>query len=171
MFNELPGIPGLAELLERSWAAAGPAVAGSWPPSQRMDRAALLQFCREQRLCVLAVATPAARPLVVPVSFHMDEEGCFWLPTDPGAARLRTLRRNPQAALLVGQGLDQERRVVTAQGRTQLHRPMEVPISVQDAAEAKLGDLRWAGAWVALRPERLLAYDPGSAGSLRTSPG
>ncbi len=130
----------------------------------------LLSFCQEQRHCVLGVAAGDRAPLLVPVSFHLAPSGTIWLPTGSGSVRLAVLRRNPRATVIVGQPLSDHHRVVLASGPAAPVESLTVPHAVAGAAEMKLGTLEWAEWWIRLMPVRLLGYDTGSAGSLRTSP-
>ncbi|MGC8474098.1 MAG: pyridoxamine 5'-phosphate oxidase family protein [Candidatus Dormibacteria bacterium] len=161
----------LQELIDLSWERAGVSLRAAWPEERRMTGDPLLAFCQAQRHCVLGVATEGRAPLLVPVSFHLAPGGTIWLPTGPGAVRLLVLRKNPRATVIVGQALSDDHRVVLASGRTELVESSALPPGVAGAAESKLGGLRWAEWWIRLLPVRLLGYDAGSAGSLRTSPG
>ena len=131
----------------------------------------LLAFCQGQRHCVLGVAGAGRAPLLVPVSFNIAPGGAIWLPTGSGAVRLELIRRNPRATVIVGQALSDHHRVVLASGPVELVESLALPPGVVEAAENKLGALEWAEWWIRLTPARLLGYDAGSAGSLRTSPG
>lgn len=131
----------------------------------------LFSFCREQRHCVLGVTPGDGAPLLVPVSFHLEPSGTIWLPTGAGSVRLAVLRRNPNATVIVGQGLSDLHRVVLASGPVRLLASSAVPAEVAGAAQGKLGDLGWAEWWIRLAPGRLLGYCAGGEGSLRSSPG
>ncbi len=131
----------------------------------------LLSFCQEQRHCVLGVAAEEGAPLLVPVSFHLAPSGTIWLPTGSGSVRLAVLRRKPHATVIVGQGVSDQHRVVLASGPAESVERLNVPRAVAGDAEMKLGTLEWAEWWIRLMPVRLLGYEAGSAGSLRTSPG
>jgi hypothetical protein len=136
-----------------------------------MTAAELLCFCQEQRHCVLGVTLASQAPLLIPVSFHLTPSGTIWLPSGPGSVRLGVLRRNPRAAVAIGQGVTDHRRVVLASGPVKLLASSALPPGVFEAAGIKLGDLGWATWWICLRPGRLLGYDAGSDGSLSISPG
>ncbi len=161
----------LQALIDRSWEQAGATLRAAWPKDHRMAADRLFSFCQEQRHCVLAVTLASRAPLLVPVSFHLTLSGTFWLPTGPGSVRLGVLRKNPRAAVAVGQGVSDHHRVVLASGPVELVASAALPPGVAEAAGRKLGALGWAESWIRLTPGRLLGYDAGSDGSLSVSPG
>ena len=161
----------LQELIDRSWERAGAPLRAAWPKEHRMTAARLLSFCQEQRHCVLGVTLASRAPLLIPVSFHLASSGTIWLPTGSGSVRLGVLRKNPRAAVVVGQGVSDHHRVVLASGPVELQASSALPSGVAEAAGNKLGDLGWAEWWIRLMPDRLLGYDAGGDGSLSVSPG
>ena len=131
----------------------------------------LLSFCEGQRHCVLGVTLASGSPLLIPVSFHLAPPGTIWLPTGPGSVRLEVLRKNPRAAVMIGQAVSDHHRAVLARGPVELVASSMLPARVARAAGKKLGDLSWAEWWIRLMPNRLLGYDAGSEGSRSASPG
>ncbi len=136
-----------------------------------MAAAQLLSFCEGQRHCVLGVPVASGSPLLIPVSFHLAPPGTIWLPTGPGSVRLEALRKNPRAAVMIGQGVSDHHRAVLASGPVELVASSVLPARVAREAGEKLGDLRWAEWWIRLMPNRLLGYEAGSEGSRSASPG
>ena len=59
-----------------------------------------LDFLRKRELCRLATASKAAKPHVVPVIYALDGENIV-IAIDYKTKKLRNLRENPQAALVV----------------------------------------------------------------------
>jgi hypothetical protein len=135
----------LEELLEvprESYARAGSSLCGAWP--------------EESSLRGRAHATPIAFSL---------EDGAFWVAT-VASMRLRNLRTNPWASLMVTDGQRNGRHpALTAEGPVTLHEGVAF-----DLVRERLGEGRrtrhgqapdWAVAYIELRPERILSYrDP-----------
>lgn len=162
----------LEALLARSWARAGRALKAAWPPQHRLHASDILRLTADSRFCALATTGPRGRARIVPASFHLSRSGDIWLPTSGEARRLGDLRQTPWAAFAAGQGTGADQWSVTARGPTTLHQMDEVDDLVRSAVVAKLGELSWAGVWVRLRPDSLLAYGvPAAAeGSVSRSP-
>jgi hypothetical protein len=148
----------LQALIDASWAKAGKAARGAWPEPNRIRAEGVATFLGQQRFCVIATTTPAGNPRLVPGSFVSMEDGTLWLPTVAGAGRLRDVRSLPRAAVVVGQGMSSEQTLVMLNGPVDLVESAELPAAVRAQARAKLGETAWAGCWLRLRPERLLAY-------------
>jgi pyridoxamine 5'-phosphate oxidase family protein len=81
--------------------------------------AAELEFLRSQRLARLATVGPSGWPHVMPVAYTVDDAGAFEFDAD--GVKLRNLRAEPRAALVVDAG--GPRRGVSVQGRTELIGP------------------------------------------------
>ncbi len=159
-----PRLAALQELIDNSWAKASPGARASWPPETRMSAAQAVAFLEGQRYCAVATVTGQGDPHLAPCAFLSLEDGSFWLPAVAQALRLRHLRRRPRLALVVGQGVGPEHQVVLARGPVVMIAVPEVPPAVLSRAEHKLGSTRWAGTWIHLVGERLLAYR-GDAGA------
>jgi nitroimidazol reductase NimA-like FMN-containing flavoprotein (pyridoxamine 5'-phosphate oxidase superfamily) len=86
-------IAGLQDLLDRSYAAAGPHLRGIHTPQRRLTAADLISRLQGMRLLVLATVGPGGRPFTSPVDgvFH---RGSFYFGTSPDSVRWRQLRHN-----------------------------------------------------------------------------
>jgi uncharacterized pyridoxamine 5'-phosphate oxidase family protein len=110
----------LQELIDRSYAAAGPHLLRIHTPERRLSAAEVSE--RLQGMCLLSLATTTAdgRPVVGPVDgiFH---RGAFHFGSAPDSARFRHIRARPQvsAAHLPGEEL-----AITVHGRA-----VEVPVA------------------------------------------
>jgi uncharacterized protein len=59
-----------------------------------------VKFLEQNETCRFASASKAGEPHVVPVSYVWQDD-CAYIVTDYGTRKLRNLRENPQAAILV----------------------------------------------------------------------
>jgi nitroimidazol reductase NimA-like FMN-containing flavoprotein (pyridoxamine 5'-phosphate oxidase superfamily) len=151
----------LVGIQARSYRTAGGGLRSSWPEQTAMGRDELEDFLDRLRYGVLATARTDGRPHAAPIAFSL-ERGAFWIGTVRGP-RLRNLRANPWAALVVIEGADGVRhRALTGEGPVRLH---EGP--AYDAARRQLDEgwsrrhghvADWAVAFIELRPERLFSY-------------
>jgi uncharacterized protein len=62
-----------------------------------------VEFLKSNEMCRFATASSRGEPHVVPVSYVWDEEFAY-IVTDYGTRKLKNLRENPQAAILVDAG-------------------------------------------------------------------
>jgi uncharacterized protein len=62
-----------------------------------------IDFLKSNELCRFATASRKGEPHVVPVSYVWDQEYAY-IVTDYGTRKLKNLRENPQAAILVDSG-------------------------------------------------------------------
>ena len=145
-------------LVRRSWARAGPGLRAAWPPERRLKAGELLEFTAGCRFCTLAYLGGGERVHAIPVSFHMDGHGDFWIPAGPDAVRTGHLRSHPWAALVVGPEPGPQRRFVRAEGPGVIVPAAELPRPVADEAQHKLGDLSWGTSWLRILPESLLGW-------------
>ena len=83
----------LQDLLDRSYASAGPHLLNIHTPQRRLTAADLVGRLSGMRLLVLATVSSAGRPVTSPVDgiFH---RGSFYFGTGPDAIRWRHLERN-----------------------------------------------------------------------------
>lgn len=151
----------LAEIQKRSYARAGRGIRDSYPRSRAMDASRLADFLASMRYAALATSRPDGRPQVAPVAFIVWN-GAFWFASVRGA-RLRNLRAQPYASVVVMEGEGPSHRAVIAEGPVALH---EIRDETSMAAEFRKrwidrhGDAPvWAAALIELRPERLFSYD------------
>jgi PPOX class probable F420-dependent enzyme len=66
-----------------------------------VDRARLLEFLRPRHRGVLVTNRADGRPQLSPVTFGVDTEGRVVVSTYPRRAKIRNLRRDPQASMCV----------------------------------------------------------------------
>ena len=59
-----------------------------------------VKFLKQNEMCRFASASKSGEPHVVPVSYLWDDTSAY-IVTDYGTRKLRNLRENPQAAILV----------------------------------------------------------------------
>jgi nitroimidazol reductase NimA-like FMN-containing flavoprotein (pyridoxamine 5'-phosphate oxidase superfamily) len=117
----------LQELLDRSYATAGPHLLSIHTPERRLNAEELVRRLTGMRLLSLATVTSDGRPIVGPVDgiFH---RGSFHFGSSPDSVRFRHIRTRPQvsATYLPGEEL-----AVTVHGRA-------VPVDVRAPAGAGL---------------------------------
>ena len=103
----------LVELLDRSFAAAGPHLLSIITPARRVPAGELVELLGGMRLLALATVTADGRPIVGPVDgiFH---RGAFHFGSSPDSLRFRHIGRRPwvSATHLPGEQL-----AVTVHGR------------------------------------------------------
>jgi hypothetical protein len=160
----MSGAETLQALLDSSWARAGAAARAAWSAPSRMTAAEVGRFLARERYCAIATGSPKGEPHLVPVSFVFLDDGSFWLPAVDGSARLRDISAHPRAALLVGQGVGADHQLVIARGPVEIMATATLPAVVRKRSQEKLGDTTWAGSWLVLRPDRLIAYAAAAAG-------
>ena len=148
------GVEALFELQEQSYARAGPAVLGSWPPESALDEKELAHYLGRRDYCVLATVSRDGRPQARPVSFVVLD-GAFWFATG-GGARLSNLTRNPHVSVVIAEGDAGTHVLVLAEGAVEVHESAPV---VVDAWGRRHGSKPgWAAAFLELRPDRLFSY-------------
>jgi nitroimidazol reductase NimA-like FMN-containing flavoprotein (pyridoxamine 5'-phosphate oxidase superfamily) len=115
----------LQELLDRSYAAAGPHLLRIHTPERRLSAEQVAERLTGMRLLALATVTADGRPLVGPVDgvFH---RGAFHFGSAPDSARFRHIRARPHVSAT---HLPGEELAVTVHGRA-------VPIAVGDPEQA-----------------------------------
>jgi pyridoxamine 5'-phosphate oxidase-like protein len=159
-----PAFAALHELQGQSYAAASDGLRAAWPEGQALDVAGLTGLVDRHRYCVLATARVDGRAHAAPVAFAFVDEA-FWIATVDGL-RLRNLRANPWASLVVMEGDTDEgedgapHRALTAEGPVALHDVDAVWPRLEAvwlARHAHGPD--WATAFVELRPSRVFSYD------------
>lgn len=146
----------LVEIQNESYALAGSAIRSAWPPQDAMDAAELADFLVRNDYAVLATVTPDGRPQASPIAYFV-RDGAFWIATVAGA-RLRNLRANPNAALVIAEGGRGTHSAVRAEGTVVLH---EGPDTAALRAAWQLrhgGDAGWAAAFAELRPQRIFSH-------------
>ncbi len=124
--HETPGdLAALQALLDRSYAGAGPHLAGIHTGGRRLPAAEVAARLRDMCLLVLATSTADGRPLTGPVDgvFH---RGAFHFGTGTSAVRARHLAVRPAVSAT---HLPSEDWSVTVHGRA-------VPVDLADPAHA-----------------------------------
>lgn len=115
----------LQELLEASYASAGPHLLSIHTPDRRLDATQVAR--RLQGMCLLALATVTSdgRPLVGPVD-GIFFRGEFYFGSSPDSVRVRHIQRRPQVSAV---HLPGEELAVTVHGRA-------LPIELEDEQNA-----------------------------------
>jgi len=67
-----------------------------------MTREEVLNFLKEEEICVLATANKDAKPEAAVMVFVARDDFSFWLFTDERTRKLANLRENSQASLVIG---------------------------------------------------------------------
>ena len=148
----------LARIQEASFARASEATRTAFPPERRMDGPTLTRFLTSNRYAVLATVHPDGRPHAAPVGYAMVGTR-FVIASMAEAARVRNLRAQPHASLVVTRGEDDEHAVVIAEGTARLLDPSDTSLEMREPFRAADGSLPpWIGVLIALHPERLLSY-------------
>jgi len=113
----------LQDLLDRSYAAAGPHLKGIIRPDRRVSAEELVGRLTGMRLLALATVTADGRPIVGPVD-GIFFRGAFHFGTAPDSVRWRHIRTRPEVSAT---HLPSEEFAVTAHGRA-------VPVDIRGAA-------------------------------------
>ncbi len=148
----------LHRIQEASFARASDATRGAFPEDRRMDGPTLTAFLGRKRYGILSTTRPDGRPQASPVGYALVGTS-FAIGTLPDAARVRNLRHQPHASLVVMEGEDDEHGVVIAEGTARLIDPGTAPLEMREPFRGPDGHLKdWVGLLIALHPERLLSY-------------
>jgi len=120
LFETAEDLEALQELLDRSYASAGPHLLRIITPERRVSAEELTERLIGMRLLVLATVTADGRPLVGPVDgvFH---RGSFYFGSSPDSVRFRHIRVRPHVSAT---HLPGEEFAVTVHGRA-------VPVDVR----------------------------------------
>ena len=123
-----------------------------------MDAGMLEAFLRTNTTGVLATVRPDGRPHAAPVGFAVTGPR-FVIASLLDAARVRNVRANPHASLVVTLGAGTAHAAVIAEGTARIVAPLEATLEMRapfrDATDALPA---WIGAFVVVSPERLLTY-------------
>jgi general stress protein 26 len=107
----------LQELLDASFAGAGPHLTNIIDPARRMSAQELVEHMQDMCLLTLATVTADGRPLTAPVDGYLLR-GEFHFSTGSDAAKLAHLRARPQCSAT---WLPGEQMCVTVHGRAELY--------------------------------------------------
>ena len=146
----------LVDLQARSYELAGTALRSSWPQEDAMTAEELAGFLARNDYAVLATVTPSGRPRAAPIAYFV-RDGAFWIGTIEGA-RLRNLRANPHASLVITEGGRGTHSALRADGAAEIHTGDAVPPLREAWAERHEGDAAWASAFIELRPRTLFSH-------------
>ncbi len=149
-----------------SYATATKGFRAAWPEAQTLDAQGMAALLDVHRYCVLATARADGRAHAAPVAFVVAQ-GAFWIATVEGL-RLRNLRANPWASLVVMEGDADEgetgtpHRALTAEGPVGLH---DVEAAYEPIERLWLerhhDPPTWATAFIELRPQRIFSHAAG----------
>src|SRR4051794_19833674 len=114
----------LQELLDRSYASAGPHLLRIHTPERRLGAAQIAERLTGMRLLALATVTADGRPVVGPVDGILYR-GAFHFGSSPDSVRFRHIRARPDVSAV---HLPGEELAVTVHGRA-------VPLDVRSEAE------------------------------------
>lgn len=145
-----------AEVLERVQVASfkgARTAAAAWPPTDRLDADDLTALLVHRRHGLAATTRPDGRPHVAPTGF-VGHGGLLWLPTVPGAVRLRNTARTPSLVFAIED--DDPHAYLGIEGRVGTQPIADGPVEVY-AAKYRQG-AEWAGVWFAVTPLRVLSY-------------
>lgn len=127
--HETPAdLAALQELLDRSYALAGPHLQRVHTPERRMTAAQVAERLTGMRLLALATVTADGRPIVGPVD-GIFLRGAFCFGSSPDSLRFRHIRARPQVSAT---HLPGEELAVTVHGRA-----VEVDVSAAAGAELR----------------------------------
>ena len=156
--NPTEPIETLARIQEVSFARAGSATQGAFPAERRMSGPMLTEFLMRKKYAVLATSRPDGRPHAAPVGFALAGTR-FVIASLADAQRVRNLRHEPHATLVVSEEEGSKHAVVIAEGTARLLEPLEASLEMRAPFRDESGTLPdWIGVIVALNPERLLSY-------------
>jgi general stress protein 26 len=123
-----------------------------------MSDDALEAVVRSRKYLLVATVKPSGRPHAAPSSF-VWHNGCFWLPTESGAVRVKNLTHNPYASLVLAEGEDEYHGAILTEGPVELVPTEDAPDEPGKLWLAKLGHPpEWADVWIVVRPARLFSY-------------
>jgi nitroimidazol reductase NimA-like FMN-containing flavoprotein (pyridoxamine 5'-phosphate oxidase superfamily) len=124
--HETPAdIAAMQELLDRSFASAGPHLLGIITPERRMTAEEVAERLTGMRLLALATVSSDGRPIVGPVD-GVFYRGSFHFGSSPDSLRFRHIRKRPQVSAT---HLPGEELAVTVHGRA-------VPLDIKSEESA-----------------------------------
>ena len=148
----------LARIQEASFARASEATRGAFPTDRRMGGAMLLSFLARKRYAVLATTRPDGRPQAAPVGYALVGTK-FVMASLPDAQRVRNLKHEPHASIVIDEAESERHGVVIVDGTTRLLQPLEAGLEMRAPFRDDAGTFPdWIGVLIVLTPERLLSY-------------
>lgn len=127
MHESSADIAALQELLDRSYATAGPHLLRIHTPERRLSAEDVVELLPGMRLLALATVTTDGRPIVGPVD-GVFYRGAFHFGSAPDSVRFRHIRARPQVSATHLRG---EELAITVHGRA-------VPLDVRGEEESGL---------------------------------
>ena len=156
--NPTEPIDTLARIQEASFARAGSATTGAFPSERRMSGPMLTSFLTRKEYGVLATVRSDGRPHAAPVRYALVGTR-FVIGSLSDAQRVRNLRHEPHATLVITEEEGDKHAVVIAEGTARLLEPLEASLDMRAPFRDEAGAmLDWIGIIVALTPERVLSY-------------
>jgi general stress protein 26 len=116
----------------------------------------LAAFLERNDYGVLATVTPDGRPQAAPIAYFVLD-GSFWIGTVEGA-RLRNLRANPNASLVISEGGRRTHSALRADGPVAIHTGPDLESLRAGWKQRHGGDASWASAFLELRPRTLFTH-------------
>ena len=148
----------LARIQEASFTRASEATRGAFPAERRMSGAVLGSFLARKRYAVLATTRPDGRPQAAPVGFALVGTK-FVMASLPDAQRVRNLKHEPHASLVIDEDEGDRHGVVIVDGTSRLIEPLQAPLEMREPFRDEAGTFPdWIGILIVLTPERLLSY-------------
>lgn len=145
----------LAELQDASFAGAGPATVGAFPPEHRLTGEQLLKVLTTRRNTVVSTTRPDGRPHSTPSAFVLFGRA-IWLPVVAKAVRARNVAKQPWVSMVIAEGATDTHGVVIIEGPAELTE--SPPGGMEVVARNKLGGVSWVERWIHLAPAKLLSY-------------
>jgi general stress protein 26 len=153
----------LYEMQVRSLAAASEATRDSYPERSALDAEEIDAFVERATYAVLATTRPDGRPHASPVGY-VPTGNRLWMASVAGAARLRNLREQPTAVVVVTEGVGDDHVALIVEGTVRRHTDPEAILDewLRDAWRERFGtELTWAGSLIELEPTKVLSYGHG----------
>jgi general stress protein 26 len=153
----------LHELQDRSLASSSEATRSSYPEHSALDAEEIHQFVERSTYAVMATTRPDGRPHASPVGY-LPTENRIWMASVAGAARLRNLREQPTAVVVVMEGQGDDHVALIVEGTVRRHTDPEPILDdwMRDAWRERFGtELTWAGSLIELEPTKVLSYGHG----------
>lgn len=147
----------LGQIQDATFSRASSATLHAFPPERRLDGTAMVTFLARRRFATLATVRPDGRPHAAPTGFALVGHRLV-IASLEDAARIRNLRSQPYASLVVSDDTDAHG-VVMLEGTTRLLTPNAAPIDIRTPFRDEDGALpSWIGLFIVLSPERILSY-------------
>ena len=117
-------------------------------------------FLHRKRYAALSTTRPDGRPHSTMVAYCV-RDGRVWLPTVAAGQRLKNVRAEPSASLLISEGEGEEHVVAMIEGAAAIHddpAPLLESWLREEWRDRYGTELDWAGAIIELIPTKVLSY-------------